>query len=171
MIEWRDVKGYEGLYQVSKTGLVRSVDRITTGNRSRKIKGKILRPGTNGFGYLVVALCKDGKARTKRVHRLVATAFIPCENENLYINHKDGNPQNNNVSNLEWCTQKENVQHAYDTGLNPSTGILTASQIEYIQSVYKPYSREFGTGGLSRKLGVHQSVVWNALHGKRKILC
>lgn len=120
-MEWRSVKGYEGLYEVCDHGLVRSVDRKTTGNRSRMIFGKVLRAGVNSRGYLVVSLCKDGKPKMMRVHRLVAEAFIPNNNGHPCINHKDGNPQNNHVSNLEWCTQKENVQHAYDTGLRKRT--------------------------------------------------
>ncbi len=169
-MKWRDIKGYEGLYQVSDTGLVRSVDRMTTGNRNRMLKGKLLSQGTNTFGYFVVALCKDGKARTKRVHRLVAEAFLPCDNERPYINHKDGNPQNNQVDNLEWCTQKENVQHAYDTGLRKPTKLLTGEQVEYARAVYVPYSREFGTGALARKFGVDQATVWHAINNTKNYL-
>lgn len=170
MIVWKDISGYEGLYQVSNNGLVKSLDRITTGNRKRKIRGKNLSQGVNEFGYCVVALCKDGRIKMKRVHRLVADAFIPVVPGKPYINHKDGNPKNNHSSNLEWCTQKENVQHAYNAGLNKSSGILTKEQVNYIKTVYVPYSREFGTGALARKFGVNQTVVWNALHDKRKIL-
>lgn len=168
MCDWRDIKGYEGLYQVSNTGLVRSVDRITTGNRKRAIKGKVLSAGENQFGYFVVALCKNGKRKMERVHRLVAIAFLPSDNERPFINHKDGNPKNNHVSNLEWCTQKENVQHAYDTGLRKPNRSLTDEQAEYVKSVYVPYSRTFGTGGLARKFGVEPSVIWRTINGRKK---
>lgn len=167
MIEWRDVKGYEGLYQVSNNGLVRSVDRVTTGNRHRNLNGKLLEQNTNEFGYLMVHPCKDGKSKTKRVHRLVAEAFIPNIDNKPYINHKDGNPQNNNVENLEWCTQKENVQHALDTGLRQIHCTLTKGQVEYIRKVYIPYDRQFGTSALARQFGVNQTTVWSALKGVR----
>ena len=165
-MEWRDIKGYEGLYQVCDLGLVKSVDRVTTGNRKRMIQGTVLRAAENSTGYLVVALCKNGKAKMKRVHRLVADAFLLEDSERPYINHKDGNPHNNHISNLERCTQKENVQHAYDTGLRKPNRLLTSEQILYAKSAYVPYSREFGTGALAREFRVDQSVVWKAINNR-----
>lgn len=165
---WKDIPGYEGLYQVSNTGVVRSINRVTTGNRKRNISGKTLKQKQNTFGYLIVGLCKDGKSKTERVHRLVAKAFLPADSNRPYINHKDGNPQNNHISNPEWCTQKENVQHAYDTGLRKPHKLLTEEQISYIKAVYVPYSREFGTGALARKFGVDQGVIWRYIYGRNK---
>lgn len=111
--QWKDIVGYEGLYQVSDMGRVRSLE--TKDNRGRIRHGKIIKPRNNGHGYLGVCLCKNGKPEQYYVHRLVAGAF--CDNPNKYktVNHKDENPQNNHASNLEWCTQKYN--NCYGTKL------------------------------------------------------
>lgn len=97
---WRDVDGYDGMYQVSDLGRVRSL---------KFGKVRVLRPNKNKDGYLQVALCKDGKQKSFYVHRLVANAFI--SNDDKYktqINHRDECKQNNKVSNLEYCTHKYN---------------------------------------------------------------
>jgi len=103
-VEWRPVVGYEGIYEVSNTGLVRTV------------AGKELKPYLHKQGYLRIKLTSGGTRKSFLIHRLVAEAFIPNEHELPTINHKDGDPSNNDVSNLEWCTQKENVAHAVETG-------------------------------------------------------
>lgn len=99
---WRDIEGYEGLYQVSNLGRVKSL-----GNDKTK-KEKILSQYENKNGYLYVNLCKDGKMKTFRVHRLVANAFIPNPNGYRCVNHKDEDKTNNCVDNLEWCTHQYN---------------------------------------------------------------
>lgn len=116
---WKPVVGYEGLYEVSNTGKVRSLERITSVGR-RGI-GKELRQYILPCGYLDVSLSNEGKIRHKRVHRLVADAF--CENPDGKdeVNHKDGNKQNNAACNLEWCTKSENMIHAYQKGLQTKT--------------------------------------------------
>ena len=113
---WADIAGYEGLYQVSSTGEVKSL-KGWNGHRIIE-RERILSKTKTTTGYYKVELIKNGVKRSFRVHRLVAGAFIPKVEGKEIINHKDGNPLNNSVSNLEWCTQKENVNHAYDTGLN-----------------------------------------------------
>ena len=116
---WKTIKGYEGLYEISDKGEVRSFDRILPcGHNSSHIrKGKILTPCGNGKGYLQIYLIKDGKAKKYYIHRLVAEAFIDNPNNYPIINHKDENRSNNEVSNLEWCTHLDNVRHAIRTGL------------------------------------------------------
>ena len=106
---WRDVKGYEGQYQVSNKGNVRSVDRIN--HIGRRHSGRTLRSAYSADGYPQVALCKNGKMKTKYIHRLVAEAFIPNPNNSPQINHIDEVKDNNNVENLEWCTSKYNINH------------------------------------------------------------
>ena len=96
---FKDIKGYEGLYQVSNLGNVKS---FHTG------KERILKFKENRDNYLQVGLYKDGKGKNYYVHRLVAEAFIPKIEEKTHIDHIDGNRQNNNVNNLRWCSQKEN---------------------------------------------------------------
>lgn len=103
---WKDVVGHEGLYQVSNTGNVRSLNYGGHGY------AKVLIPKQNNRGRLWMELRNNGKKRYALVHRLVAEAFIPNPQELPQINHIDENPQNNDVSNLEWCTQSYNIRHS-----------------------------------------------------------
>lgn len=117
---WKDVKGYEGLYQVSNLGRVKSLKRQRNANlmysKTATVPERILKYGVSQ-GYLAVTLAKN-KVNTKiRVHKLVAINFIPNPENKPYINHKDGNKHNNAVDNLEWATPKENTKHAIDYGL------------------------------------------------------
>lgn len=114
-VQWRPVVGYEGFYEVSDTGRIRAVDRIVNGRRyqSREVKVQKLRTG-----YSSVRLYKAGIGKTFTVHRMVAKAFIPNTKNKLCVNHKDGNKNNNVVSNLEWLTHEENNKHAHANGLN-----------------------------------------------------
>ena len=97
---WKDIEGYEGRYQVSNLGRVK---RVTT--------GRILKSCKNRGGYLYVNLCKQGVVSNKRIHRLVAQAFIPNPENKSDINHIDEDKTNNTVTNLEWTTRKENLNH------------------------------------------------------------
>lgn len=101
---WKDIPGYEGLYQVSNLGNIRSL-KYAGGN-----KVKLLKQATTN-GYKQVQLSKNGKGKNHLVHRLVAIAFIPNPNNLPVVNHKDENPSNNNVDNLEWCTQEYNINY------------------------------------------------------------
>ena len=128
--EWRPVVGYEGLYEVSNTGRVRSIDRYvkTCYGSYRLHKGKVLSPGIRPDGYLVVSL----QYRMFRVHRIVAEAFLPNPDNLPQVNHKDEDKSNNRVDNLEWCTAKYNnnygtariraketaIKNGYCTGLS-----------------------------------------------------
>ena len=99
---WKDIDGYEGLYQVSNLGRVKSLHHN---------KEKILKGSYNSKGYYFVKLCKNGISKSIFVHRLVAQEFIPNPDNLPIVNHKDENPRNNNVDNLEWCTQKYNANY------------------------------------------------------------
>ena len=108
---WKDIEGYEGLYQVSNLGRIKSLDRYMNNKYGTKTlkKGKILINSIiKRTGYLRVSLAKNGTFISKQVHRLVANAFLPNPNNYPIINHKDENKQNNNVNNLEWCTVEYN---------------------------------------------------------------
>ena len=94
---------------------------VTGGVWSNKGKGKWLKPGKDGKGYLFVGLCKDGKIYYKRINRLVAEAFIPNPDNKPQVNHLNGIKTNNSVENLEWVTPSENTQHAWDYGLHEKT--------------------------------------------------
>lgn len=102
---WKDIPDYEGKYQVSNTGKVRSLNYRCTG------KVKILKQNTDKLGYKRVFLYKNGKFKIYFVHRLVALVFIPNPNNYPIVNHKDENPSNNTVWNLEWCTQEYNCNY------------------------------------------------------------
>ena len=106
---WKDIKGYEGQYQVSNKGNIYSVDRKDS--QGKKCGGRMLRPGCHIDGYLQVNLYKNGIAKRKPIHRLVAEAFIPNTNGFPQVNHRDEDKVNNNVENLEWCTSKYNNNH------------------------------------------------------------
>jgi hypothetical protein len=125
MIEetWKPIKNYEGLYEVSSEGRVKSLAKKRLGGRYKCLmlyKERILKPGKNAQGYLKLDLCKNGKTKTHRINRLVAAAFMG--ESFLECNHIDGNKENNCVSNLEYCTCSENHKHAYKTGLMDRRG-------------------------------------------------
>lgn len=110
---WKDIKGYEGIYQISNLGNVRSLDyRIlnTNGVGYRTIKGRVMKPRENNKGYLIIGF-SHGKRKTCTVHRLVAQAFIPNPNNYSDVNHIDENKHNNNVENLEWISHKDNMNY------------------------------------------------------------
>ena len=143
MIEeiWKDIKEYEGLYQVSNLGRVKSLERKYFSGKNHNIckiaESKLLKLRLDKNGYLVTGLSKNGKQAYVRVHRLVAEAFIPNPNNYPQVNHKDENKENNNVDNLEWCTAKYNNNYGtrkekasksskgkYNKGLEKSINII-----------------------------------------------
>lgn len=116
---WKDVAGYEGLYQVSNLGKVRSLDRkIKCSNSIRFYKGKILSQCIDDKGYYRVLLSAAAKHKSVQVHRLVAKAFIANLDNLPEVNHKDEDPSNNCVDNLEWCSKIYNLE--YGTGMQRS---------------------------------------------------
>ena len=124
---WKAVKNYEGLYEVSNLGRVKSLTRTNTfynfihkKSNSRIQKEKILKQSKTR--YCTLKLLKNGVETTHQVHRLVAETFIPNPNNYPCVNHKDGNKLNNNANNLEWCTYKQNTEHAIKTGLTKNKG-------------------------------------------------
>ena len=119
---WKDIENYEGLYQVSNYGNIRSLNAIINCKGAKGIenhirKGRILKPSINTKGYYYVNLSKNGKVKNLRVHRLVANAFLKNEYNLPIINHIDGNKLNNNILNLEFCNYSHNLKEAYRIGL------------------------------------------------------
>lgn len=153
--EWRPVKGYEGLYEVSNMGRVRS---LYYG------KSRILKQGVDCHGYMHVCLSKDGTCNTKRVHRLVATAFIQNPDNYECVNHKDGNKKNNTVDNLEWCTISYNTKHAYHNGL-----INTGTRRKKSIILYKRYGEYKSVTEAAETLGVAPRSLSRAIHKNSSI--
>lgn len=112
MEEWKDIEGYEGIYQISNLGNVKSL---------KYHKEKRIKSNKNRNGYLKIGLILNGKRKHISIHRLVAKAFIPNPNSLPEVNHIDGNKENNKVENLEWNNRKQNSLHAYKTGLRQVT--------------------------------------------------
>lgn len=108
---WKDIVGYEGLYQISNFGNVKSL------NYNHTHTSKLLVPKRHHSGYVMVTLCKNNIHKNKFIHILVANAFIENIENKPCVNHIDGDKHNNHVSNLEWVTHKQNTQHAIKTGL------------------------------------------------------
>lgn len=146
MIEqWRDIPEYEGYYQISNLGRVRSVTRTLIYNTGKcyTIRGKMRRLHKDSHGYLTVTVSKNNKQYRKWVHRLVASSFLPDYREDMVINHIDGCKTNNSLCNLEVCTSKENTDHARRIGLIDDYGEhsalakLTNKQADEIRNKYK----------------------------------
>lgn len=172
MIVWRDVKGFEGWYQVSSNGIVKSLDRhIVDG---RLIKGKTLHQYIDRQGYRKVSLCRSGKHYHYFVHRLVAETFIPNKYNLQSINHIDENPANNDVSNLEWCTTKYNVNYgnrAKKFSMKTSGELhyghkLSEQDVLNIIKEYKPGVRGSGTESIAKKYGVHRMTIKAIITGQ-----
>ncbi|MEC3021477.1 NUMOD4 domain-containing protein [Bacillus cereus] len=119
---WKDIEGYEGLYQVSNLGRVKSLARcVLRGNkRNLKVRERILKSSIRGTGYERINLYDEGVRSGIYVHRLVAQTFLYKKDGADEVNHKDGNKLNNESSNLEWVTGEENIEHAFREGLHVS---------------------------------------------------
>lgn len=117
---WKPITGYEGLYEVSNYGKVRSLDRFVPDNKNGKhLKGQLIKAFLGNIGYYGVGLFKNSSGRRFLVHRLVGVHFIENPRNLPFINHIDCDQLNNHYSNLEWCTNKENIHHALLNGLMP----------------------------------------------------
>ena len=158
---WSDIVGYEGHYQISTFGRVKSL---------KKGREKILMPFIDKDGYFSIALSKESTVRKFKIHRLVAQAFIPNLDDKPHINHIDGNKMNNHVSNLEWCTNRENNYHAIKMGLRRyqrnSHRALTDEQAAWCRKVHIPFDSELGSTALANIFGITQPCMNAILHGK-----
>lgn len=142
---WKPIKDYEGLYEISNFGNVKILARnytrynyLTKRYNIIKVKEKITQGTING-GYRRICLTKNKVEKNKHIHKLVAEAFIPNPNNYSYVNHIDGNKQNNYIDNLEWCTLYQNNTHAYKTGLRKSTDITPILQYDLEGNFIREY--------------------------------
>lgn len=157
---WKDIAGYEGKYQVSSFGRVKSLNYRRTGRE------QILETHKNTYGYLMVSLWKNGKCKQSLVHRLVASAFIPNPDNLPEINHKDENKENNRVDNLEWVLHKDNTR--YGTRNERITKNMTGpkkSKPVLCVETGKNYSSSMEA---ERKTGVNYRRIIDCCHGKQK---
>ena len=156
---WEAVKGFERLYKVSPNGEIYSV-------RSDKILSSFI-----AAGYKQVELNLCGRASKHLIHRLVAEAYLPNPKGLPCVNHKDGDKLNNNVSNLEWCTYKENMEHASTHGLLKTVGCnnpaskLTEEDVRYIRKNYIKGDRQFGSVALGKKFNVDHKAILCIVNG------
>lgn len=132
------------------------------GNIKNIKKGNILTPYLNANGYLTYTFCQDGIKKTFRIHRLVALYFIDNPNNLPYVNHKDGDKTNNKVENLEWCTAKENDNHARNTGLKNQEKPVIAEKVETKETLVFKSVTEAGA-----ILGINTGTISKVLNGKR----
>ena len=171
---FRDVLGYEGLYQVSNYGRVKSLERknifycgLRKERLERPTKEKILNYNKSNRGYLQVCLTKDGKSKTYTVHRLVAKAFLPNLKNKKQVNHIDGNKENNSIDNLEWVTSSENNKHAFITGLNKPHNMRKVNQYDLQGNFIKQWNSI--TDFLKENdLNLKNSNITTCCKGKRK---
>ena len=158
---WKDIPNYEGLYQVSNFGNVKSLARfVKHGEREMFVKERILKTRKNKNGYLSVYPCKNGKYKPMDIHRIVGVVFIdnPCGYGD--INHKDGNKENNHVGNLEWCSRSYNIKHAYD--------ILGHKHIKHPIKCIETGIVYDGSVDAAKALGLNSSAIRNNARGVSK---
>lgn len=156
--EWKPIKGYEGIYEVSNLGRIKSLlgwDGHKYVNRER-ILAPYKQQSNKYYCRSVVKLFKEGEKRDFKVHRLVAQAFIPNPNNYKVVNHKDGNPLNNKVDNLEWCSQKMNIAHAINND-------LTVTRINTIdrETMVELLNNNLNYDEIANILGVAKGTVFN----------
>lgn len=164
---WKDIQEYEGLYQVSNLGRIKSLEKIiiTNNNIIKKMSEKILKTPLHKDGYCYVMLRKDNKSRLFVVHRLVAKEFIPNPNNLPQVNHKDENKLNNNAENLEWCTAQYNINY----GTHNERQALAKSKTVYQYSLDKILLNIWkSTHDVYRKLGYAQGNIARCCRGESK---
>lgn len=158
MAETRPVKGYEGLYSVTSDGVIISMPKVVdNGYRVQHRKQKVLKAGVRDGGYLFVVLTKNGESKNLSVHRIVAEAFLPNPENLPEVNHKDENPRNNNVKNLEWCTRQYNIE--YSKGKNI---------IQIDRQTGKEIARYKSIVSASKITGIIRTAIGNACTGLSK---
>lgn len=156
---WKDIEGYEGLYQVSNIGRIKSFPRTGTQTKEERIKKFV----KSFNGYYRVSLWKNGKSQVSLVHRIVAKAFFDNISDDLQVNHIDGNKENNSLDNLELVTPKQNVKHAIDNKLRKVHKILQKDEKGNVIKIWN------GLGDISKNTKYFQSNITYAYKTGKKI--
>lgn len=170
---WKPVKNYEGFYEVSNFGKVRSLDRVFPTKKGvvKCTKGKVMNLTLKDNGYKTVMLSVGGESKRFHVHRLVSEAFIYNSSRKPIVNHKNGIKADNNVKNLEWVTHRENVEHALKNNLTPvgmqcKYSKLTDEKILAIKRLYR-LNPNFSKIKIAKKLKISDSTVHKIIRNKR----
>jgi hypothetical protein len=150
---WKDIKGYEGIYQISDYGKIINVNTGKLKKCRQNVKS----------GYCIVELSNKGKTKTFYIHRLVAEAFLDNPDNLPCVNHKDFNRTNNYVDNLEYCTQKYNVNYTWVNGRMPSPPSQEPYMVKRNDGIVFNSLKEAGL-----KMGINPSIICNHLKGRQK---
>lgn len=156
---WKDVKGFEGYYKVSSFGRILGLKRKYSGEH-------FMSPALDSQGYLVVCLRKPGYKGNKKVHRLVAEAFLPNPNNLPEVNHKDEDKTNNNLDNLEWCTSKYNINYGFGIQRRIETIAKNGGRIQTEETRQKIREKAIGrchSEETRKKMSISQKKRWNKL--------
>ncbi|WP_312085165.1 NUMOD4 domain-containing protein [Exiguobacterium sp.] len=165
---FREIPGYEGIYEIDENAIVRTVEGKKTHSTRHGVrvwKQRVLKQKTDRNGYKRVSLYKDKTCRTWLVHRLVAITFIDNPNHFDIINHIDGNPGNNSIENLEWCDSKHNVNHAFNNGL------MTSNKKTILKNIYTGEELAFRSqAAADRFLGKYEGCVSATLSKGKNVI-
>lgn len=168
---WKDIPNYEGLYKISNLGNVKSLDHIRkNGTNEYMQKGKKLKP-QKANNYLFVRLSKEEKTKQHFIHRLVAISFLPNKLNYKEVNHKDENPNNNKIQNLEWCSHKYNINYGTGNQRRSKTETKTKRngkkiiQYNLDNIIIKKWNNQLE---IQEQLKIPQSNISNCCKGKRK---
>lgn len=172
-MSFKNIPGFGNYYQVDENGNIKSISRIIPHQRlgQKRVNERILKQRIDRNGYHLATLAYMGDAFVKMVHVLVALAHIPNPFKKPFINHKDGNKSNNNISNLEWCTQSENTLHAFKNGLmvmprgeKNHSSKLTEKEVVEIKSLLS--KGEITQYKIAKLFKVHKVTIFDIKHGK-----
>jgi hypothetical protein len=170
MENWKEIVGYEGLYECSDHGRVRTLARVTIckNDRPKRLPQRILTPHFNTNGYLWVYLYKDGVKRFWFIHRLIALAFIENPESKTFVNHRSGIKTANVPANLEWVTRKENVSHAFKTGLMSHAGEKNSQSkltVNDVAEIRKLFGLGVSRRNLATRFGISYSRIRDVVNG------